>query len=621
MEQLKRQRRPLRKHVTLLLNNLTQIIETELIDKVQMKATLQLLLDANPALQKLDSEILDALIKAQADEENEESGDDENGTEEERLQDQEFAAAHLYQMKVREIQVRVEELLTVPRPSSESSYNTAHGIDKRRHFKLPKIGLKTFNGELKDWLGFWSQFKKIDEDESLHNSDKFHYLAQAMEVGSEASEIVKSYPSTEENYPKAVAALKERFGREALLMQVYIRELLKLVNNATNREKVQLSIMYVKLESHLRALESLDLSKQDPSTWLFPLVKSSLPEETLRAWQRNPLSKLDGKNEKPPKTNLSYLMEFIKTEVQSEQQISLAHFGFSDTFSKDRSKDIGTGDKRKKSNYNDAPTASSLLNTEKSKSVSRSFLFCGKENHQSQDCFKAAKLTLEERKLKIKESQCCFKCLKRGHNSKVCRAVIKCIVCSWKHIPILCPNADGSKEESKLEQGDLTKGIQALTVQPTANLSNFASQNARQTVLMKTIHVCVSGTNGKKKRVRLMFDEGSSRSYKKSNIAKELQCAILQQISLQNSLFGRQVSESKLRNCFKVKVEGITGKGRCELSLINEDVICSFCPAVPEGPWIKELARNKIFLTEVSSSSREIDVLIGSDLWGNLMTG
>ncbi|GFU26418.1 hypothetical protein TNCV_3510341 [Trichonephila clavipes] len=43
-----------------------------------------------------------------------------------------------------------------------------------------------------------------------------------MEPKSKAERLVLSFPATAENYPKAIDQLKERFGREDLLVQIYI---------------------------------------------------------------------------------------------------------------------------------------------------------------------------------------------------------------------------------------------------------------------------------------------------------------------------------------------------------------------------------------------------------------
>jgi len=173
---------------------------------------------------------------------------------------------------------------------------------------LAKLEFRKFGGDLKDWLPFWSQFHKIDQDEEISPDDKFQYLVQAAVVGTRAREIVESFLQylvqatvvgtrareivesflhSCENYPKAVACLKARFGREDVLVVVYVREVLKTIISAhQTKEVISLSLLYDKLESHLRALETLRETTNTCSAMLFPLVESCIPEEVLRAWHR-----------------------------------------------------------------------------------------------------------------------------------------------------------------------------------------------------------------------------------------------------------------------------------------------------------------------------------------------
>ncbi len=53
---------------------------------------------------------------------------------------------------------------------------------------------KLFGGEIKEWLPFWAQFKKIHNDKEIENEDKYQYLLQATLKGSRTREIVESYP-------------------------------------------------------------------------------------------------------------------------------------------------------------------------------------------------------------------------------------------------------------------------------------------------------------------------------------------------------------------------------------------------------------------------------------------
>ncbi|GIY37120.1 uncharacterized protein CEXT_259021 [Caerostris extrusa] len=93
--------------------------------------------------------------------------------------------------------------------------------------RVPEIELYKFGGELRDWLTFWDQFKNIHENENLTNCDKFHYLVQSTKIKSEARELIESFPITDENYPLAIESLTERYGRKELLIDFYVRELLK----------------------------------------------------------------------------------------------------------------------------------------------------------------------------------------------------------------------------------------------------------------------------------------------------------------------------------------------------------------------------------------------------------
>ena len=118
---------------------------------------------------------------------------------------------------------------------------------------------------------------------SISREDKFQYLIQAMVTGSRASELVNSYPATAENYEKVIKSLKSRFGKNEMLVEVCVPELLKLVlNNALlPKDKVSLASIYDRLETHTRSLESLGVTTDTCTAMLYPLVESSLPEELL----------------------------------------------------------------------------------------------------------------------------------------------------------------------------------------------------------------------------------------------------------------------------------------------------------------------------------------------------
>lgn len=83
---------------------------------------------------------------------------------------------------------------------------------------------------------------------------------------------------------------------------------------------VSLSKMFNKLSAHLQAIETLGVSSDQMSTFLYPIVESTLPEEVLTAWQRSPNWGKDGSIMRPPQTDLQLLTDFLKVEVQCKDQ-------------------------------------------------------------------------------------------------------------------------------------------------------------------------------------------------------------------------------------------------------------------------------------------------------------
>ena len=276
---------------------------------------------------------------------------------------------------------RKNELETpTPVPLQRTTTTTQESI---RALKLPKIELRKFGGDIKDWLPFWSTFKKIHEDASLSREDKFQYLVQSMVKDSRAFEVVNSFPLTAGNYEKAIHSLESRFGKKDLLIEYYVRELLKLV--LSKNKNMSLTITYDKLETHIRALETLRVTTEMCAAMLLPLVESSLPEETLRTWQRTRIQLIPHSDASvvnvTAKDHLISLMTFLGREVESEERIQMAKTCFeSNDFQMTKDKN-----KRKSKNERDPEiaTASSLLSAKEAKP--QQCIFCG-ANHDSLSC-------------------------------------------------------------------------------------------------------------------------------------------------------------------------------------------------------------------------------------------
>lgn len=590
LESVKKNRRPFRAQITKMKTSLDAMCTGANVDHKALKLNLSLFEDINKKMVELDTLALEKAV--------------EEGKTDAEV-DAEMQTIIDYKQKVAETREGVYSILTATGASSSTFQDPGAS---QRNFKLPKIQMKTFNGDLKEWLGFWSQFQKIHDDKNLHASDKFQYLMQAMAENTEAREIVLSYPLTEDNYPKAVESLKKRYGDNDLLLQVYVREMLNLViSNVTAKEKVPLARMYLQLESHLRSLKSLNLEKADPATWLYPLVESSLTEEVLLAWQRSPQSTKDGTKENPPKTRLDYLMEFLEGEVQIKQKISLAQSSFQMHSEPKREAGMKKG---KGFNQDKVPTLAGLHVGESTSSC----VFCGRR-HESKECFSAQTMTMEEKMSKLKEGKCCFKCCS-PHYSKFCKAKVRCVVCLKQHVPVMCPVIHERKGEV------MNKPVKEPEDKIEVS-AGFVNHMCTGQVILNTLTVQAIGRDTKR-TVRVLVDNGSQRSYITKRLARELSLEKTGEESVIHSLFRGSQTAVIPHSRYLVKLQPCGGGAPCQISVRDDEKLCGGIPRIPKtanSKILNELKQKRIWISDVGDTAPPIEIIIGADVFGKLLTG
>ncbi|GBN27315.1 hypothetical protein AVEN_190516-1 [Araneus ventricosus] len=472
-------------------------------------------------------------------------------------------------------------------------------------FTLPKIQFRQFGDDLKDWLPFWSQFEHIDKDDDIAPENKFQYLVQATVVGSRAREVVESFPPTGENYAKAVDSLKARFGREDLLVEVYVRELLKLIFSVQSNQKLAPTFLYDKLESYLRSFETLGVTTDKRASILYPMIESCFDEEFLKAWNRSPTSS----SVNDAKERLENLMLFLKAVVEGEERLSLAKSVFGLTIGEDvkmpRKKKYNLETQRVK-----ITTASmSLASTRATEVKKPKCIFCDGK-HVSSDCFNAQKLTLEEKQKIIRDKNCCFACLLPGHSVRKCRKFLKCPVCSKKHVTLMCDQLQAFKNTNQKKEEEEN---------PSGNDVNLSNVNPNLKVFLQTFKAKLL-SNDKEKTVRVLCDNGSQKSYILKNIAEEMKYPVSRQETIKNSLFGGVSTKECKHNCYRIKLKQLNGNFTCNFEVLDQAVICENVLPVSEGPWLGQLIDLGVTLTDTNVSREPIQVLIGADIMGKLPT-
>ncbi|UYV69469.1 hypothetical protein LAZ67_6003708 [Cordylochernes scorpioides] len=121
----------------------------------------------------------------------------------------------------------------------------------------------------------------------------------------------------------------------------------------------------------------------------------------------------------------------------------------------------------------------------------------------------------------------------------------------------------------------------------------MANQVCTNSISLMTLIVKIKGPK-RSKMVRVLLDSGSQKSYIRRSLAKELDLPKLD-----------NVDEGK---AFKMEA-------------LEETIICGDISPVEAGPRQWELDERGITLTGVDNNKTEIDILIGGDYYGKLLTG
>ncbi|KAF6212081.1 hypothetical protein GE061_012601 [Apolygus lucorum] len=322
--------------------------------------------------------------------------------------------------------------------------------------------------------------------------------------------------------------------------------------------------------------------------------------DILRAWGRH--QSLSSEATSSTGTDLEALMQFIKAEVESDERIQLAT---SFTLGEYKEKPISKAnklDKFKEPKVEESPTAANILSLDDKSSYRTSCIFCDKE-HQSQDCLKAQSWPLSERKDLVTRKRACFCCLRKNHRAQDCRARVKCVVCSRKHYPILCPG--------KVDQ----KGGQE-----EKNASLAVANNTPNPILLQTLLVKIKSRRGMV-TARVLLDSGSQRSYILASLVQELGLKKVGDEVLTHNLFGGLEATRVNHGLYKLAISDLGDNHKLDVRLLDQNKICSSVPRLADMSFLSELKRKGIELSDVGPNAPKIGILLGVDVIGKILTG
>ena len=455
------------------------------------------------------------------------------------------------------------------------------------HAKLPKLELRKFHGNPIEWYPFWESFESaVHKNPNLSGVDKFNYLKSLL-VGT-AQNVVAGLALTSANYEKAVELLQARFRNRQIVISSHMEALTRIPKIMSISEVKRLRSLYDTVESHVRGLESMEISPDMYGCFLTPIIMQKLPEEFRIAITRNLGSET---------WNLKDILREFHKELQLREQCLLNTKELRPSSSSQRGESLHS-------------TSALFSNSSKGKKVARVWCSFCNQDHQSSSCNVVT--SPASRKQILKRKGKCFLCLKTGHLSRSCQSSVKCFKCHGPHHVAICDCSDQPQ----------TGQAQSENV-PSVSTSMYVDQSKGSVFLQTaTAEVLRPDNDSCSRSIRLVFDSCSQRSYITENLKTELGLPVIGRDSLLIKTFGQ--SDARLRSCEIVQV-GI--KTACEATVyIQAYVVPVICGPLTQQPI--ELAqcsyehlRGLPLADKAGARDLAVNILIGADYYWSLVEG
>ncbi len=492
-----------------------------------------------------------------------------------------------------------------PEPSSVSS-----------KVKLPRLTLQPFDGELTTWTPFWDSFKAaVHDNRALSDIDKFNYLRGLLQ--RTALEAISGLSLTAANYLEAVAILEKRFGNKPQIVAKHMDVLIH-VDAVTSTHNVKgLRRLYDLVESNVRSLRSLGVESASYGSLLASVLITKIPQELQLI-----VSRKMGSDD----WNLDTLMAILGEELQARERMA-----------------VGSAPSVKKISKEPA-TAAALL-TGGSNRITCSYC---QQDHTSNSCRVVPQP--HARKQVLQKAGRCFVCLRRGHISRECNSPRRCAKCGGRHHVSIClrgtdpppPRRDLPVSDQLKTDNPIADSTRSRPDPPAAQRSGlnagaptFQSQeprstttlwvNSGRTVLLQTAQSRAFNPDSphQSRRVRIVLDSGSQRSYVTEHVARELSLTPEGKQPMTIMTFG--TSEEQPQVCDRVRLSLALKNGRTrQLKLFTVPIICEPLSCQPVSVCqdsFDHLMGLDLADPSDGRSRLDIDILVGSDQYWDLTTG
>ncbi|XP_076394279.1 uncharacterized protein LOC143265522 [Megachile rotundata] len=489
-------------------------------------------------------------------------------------------------------QSRSQQVLANPEISTRLMTPAFSNASTENRIKLPTIELPTFDGSYSNWVKFRDTFESlIHNNMNLSNIEKFHYLNAS--VKGSAARTIEALGISEINYTLAWNRIKDRYEDLSTLKYHHVRSMHE-VPSCTRESLSGLRNLIDNTNNNLLALKALGEPTDSWDTLIIYLLTSKLDSHTQREWERK-MNQIQGN------VTLQDMMNFLKNHCKYLERINSDKIVPNKFISETKQNKFRV-------------VTTHVTNTEPVCSL------C-KGNHYLHSCSSFLRLTPTERRAKIQELHVCFNCLAAGHRSIDCTRSV-CRKCHKKHNTLLhidytsntSPHTHTAPSTSKQNTSNvnahtITDTQETLTAQTVITLENKVTMLATATVHIKD-------HDGIKHDCRVLLDSGSQSHFISEKLANKLQLN-RDKINVRVSGISKLAKniEYQAHTHIVSRFNGFTKSISClVLPTITENI-----PNRPVDLSLLEIPSNKFLADPQFNVPREVDMIIGGDLFWDLM--
>jgi len=518
-----------------------------------------------------------------------------------------------------------ESFPTMSRVSCElnnTNFMEKSHVPRKSH---PAIPIPKFDGDILKWRHFKDKFESlIVQDDNLTDIDRFHYLSGALEGAAEA--IVENLPITSANFAIAWKTLNDTYDNPRIMASTYLDQFIEAKPIPSNASASSIRLLISQLTKAVSAFNTFQIA--DPLQFVFfHLAKRCLDKNTQDVFEWEHRDTLF--------PTFEQLIMFLKSRCEIQELNSGSRFnseastGMQAKVNNSRNNRFTVrpqGNKRFGLHPPLATCATSAVGQNNVVAHSSPGIpqpspcpssledppcpVC-RERHRTYSCEKFRAMPVDQRIAALKDWSGCRNCLRDGHVTKNCRSRWKCKYCRSRHHTLLHQQTNPTVTVAT---------TQALEIPYERKHEKCTAESTKLSALLGTAVALVKGEQQESLMVRMVIDSASHVSFLTRRVAMELGIPI-------------QSCSVEVSGIANTPIMGYKGVGTCTLispkfpdaqyttKMIIVDTLMTPQPpvALPRNmyePYLHyELADPEFW------KPREIDCLLGCDLFADILTG